>query len=172
MTTRIAEAARSMKPNTQRQLGDIVADGLWNGAVATVATTAAVTACGMIEKQRVAAPINAISHILWGDQAARQSGPSAKYTVPGLILNGAAVTSWAILQELIFGRRQVRKPIARTLAEGAAISGLAYFTDYYVVPPRLTPGFEKRLTTKSLAGIYSVLAVSLGIGSWLRNGAR
>jgi hypothetical protein len=161
-----------MKSNTQRPLGDIVADGLWNGAVATVATTAAVTACGMSENQRVAAPINAISHILWGDRAARQSRPSAKYTVPGVILNAAAVTSWAILQELMFDRRQVRKPLARAMAEGAAISGLAYVTDYYLVPSRFTPGFEKRLTNKSLAGIYSALAVSLGIASWFRSGTR
>ena len=92
--------------------------------------------------------------------------------MPGLILNGAAVTGWAILQELMFGRRQNRTTIGKAMAEGAIVSGLAYVTDYYLVPPRFTPGFEKRLSNPSLAGIYSVLAASLGVGSWLRNCSR
>jgi hypothetical protein len=102
--------------NKQRTFSEIVADGLWNGAVATAATTVAITGFGIIENQRVAAPVNAVSHILWGEPAARQTQPSAKYTVPGLLLNAAAVTSWAILQELIFDRRQERQTIGKAIA--------------------------------------------------------
>jgi hypothetical protein len=153
-----------------RQLSEIVSDGVWNGAVATAATTAAVALCGELEDGRAIAPINAVSHILWGDEAARDSRVSTKYTVTGLVLNGAAVTSWAIVRELLFCRRQHRTTLANALAEGAAVSGLAYVTDYYLVPKRFTPGFEKRLSNKSLAGIYSVLAVSLGIAAWMRRG--
>ncbi|HEX4415938.1 MAG TPA: hypothetical protein VH107_20065 [Lacipirellulaceae bacterium] len=151
-----------------RPIEDIVADGLWNGAVATAATTAVASLCGEIESQSVAAPLNAVSHIVWGDDAARHSEPSARYTVPGLLLNGAAVTSWAILQEVLFDHRQVKKSLSRSIAEGAMISGLAYVTDYHVVPPRLTPGFEKRLSNKSLATIYAALALSLGVAAWWR----
>jgi hypothetical protein len=157
-----------MKTLDYRPLEEIVSDGLWTGAVATVATTAAAAACGAIENHHVAAPINAVSHIAWGDRAARHSTPSLKYTVPGLILNSAAVTSWAILQEVLFRRRQKQKDVAEALAEGAIVSGLAYVTDYYVVPARLTPGFEKRLSNRSLASIYGVLALSLGLGTLLR----
>ena len=42
---------------------------------------------------------------------------------------------------------------------------MAYFTDYHVVPDRLTPGFEKRLSPKSLRVVYSALALSLPIAS-------
>ena len=160
-----------MNRDESRPIEDIVADGLWNGAVATVATTAAVAVCGAIENRRVAAPINAVSHIVYGDEAAEHSAPSIKYTAPGLLLNAAAVTSWAVLQELMFGRQQTHKTVGVALAEGAIVSALAYVVDYHVVPSRFTPGFEKRLSNRSLAGIYFVLAASLGVASWVRRGA-
>jgi hypothetical protein len=37
----------------------------------------------------------------------------------------------------------------------------AYLTDYYLVPKRFTPGFEKRLSGKSLAAIFVALAAGL-----------
>jgi len=151
-----------------RPIERIVADSLWNGAVATAATTAVASLCGEIETRSVAAPLNAVSHIVWGDDAARHSELSARYTVPGLLLNGAAVTSWAILQELLFDRQQVKKSLTQSIAEGAVISGLAYVTDYHIVPPRLTPGFEKRLSNRSLTAVYATLAASLGAASWWR----
>jgi hypothetical protein len=60
--------------------------------------------CGTAEKGNSVAPINAVSHILWGDEAFEQETFSAKYTAPGLALNTAANISWAILFEKWFGR--------------------------------------------------------------------
>ena len=51
--------------------------------------------------------------------------------------------------------------VTATLLSGAAVSALAYLTDYHVVPSRLTPGFEKRLGGRSLLAIYAALAFSL-----------
>jgi hypothetical protein len=160
------------KIETNDRMANIVADALWEGAVATAATTTMAALCGELENHRAMAPVNAVSHILWGDKATRQSRPSLKYTVPGLLLNGAAVTSWALLKGLMFGPQERKKSAAQALTEGAIISGIAYVTDYYVVPERLTPGFEHRLSNKSLAGIYGVLAVSLGLANWLRKQGR
>jgi hypothetical protein len=53
------------------------------------------------------------------------------------------------------------------LLKGAVVSGLAYITDYYIVPKRLTPGFEKRLTPRSMVKMYTVLAISLAVGDRL-----
>ena len=153
---------------TNDEMREIVADALWDGAVATATTTAVAAVCGGVENNRATAPINAVSHIIWGNKATRRSSPSLKYTVPGLLLNGAAVTSWALLKGVMFGPQQRKKSATRALAEGAAISGIAYVTDYYLVPERLTPGFEHRLSNKSLAGIYGTLALSIGLASWLR----
>jgi hypothetical protein len=41
------------------------------------------------------------------------------------------------------------------------VSAGAYLTDYYLVPKRFTPGWEKRLSGKSLAAIYGMLALGL-----------
>lgn len=143
---------------------------LCTGAAATVATTLAVSICGAIEEGNAVAPINAVSHIAWADKAARQTDVSWQYTAVGLALNAAAVTSWAGVYELCCGRTADRKDLAGALLGGALVSAAAYLTDYHVVPSRLTPGFEKRLSNQSLFGVYTALALSLAAGSLLQPG--
>jgi hypothetical protein len=150
----------------------LINDSLATGAIATAATTAAASACGRIEDGEPIAPLNAISHILYGDEAAAHNEPSAKYTMPGILLNTAAITGWAVVHELMFNGRRRPQTLPAALAAGAATSALAYVTDYYIVPKRFTPGFEKRLSNSSLACIYGTLAASLGIASWLRHRSR
>ena len=144
-------------------------DSLSTGAVATVATTVAAAACGQAEDGHVIAPINAVSHILWGDEAATHEEPSYQYTLPGLALNAVAVTGWAGVHELLFGKAAAQGRTAEVLLGGAFVSALAFVTDHRVVPDRLTPGFEKRLSNGSLLGIYGTLAIALGVGSLLRH---
>ncbi len=55
------------------------------------------------------------------------------------------------------------RTVARSLIAGVATAGIAYVVDFYVVPKRLTPGFEKRLSNRSLLGIYAALAAGLMI---------
>lgn len=139
---------------------------LLTGEIATLATTAAASLFSKAEGKTAARPINAVSHIAWGDGATRRSEPSVKYTLTGALLNAAAVTGWGLVQEVLLGRI-VKKSVPRAIAAGATVSGLAYVTDYHVVPKRLTPGFEETLTKKSLTGLYAVLAVSLAVGALL-----
>ena len=130
-------------------------------AIAGLAAGAATTAVLALFGRRAgdtAGPINAVSHILYGDEAADQHGISAKYTLPGALLNTAAVLSWAAVQAFVFGSR-------RSWLAGPAVSALAYVTDYHVVPRRLTPGFEKRLGPLGMAAVYGVLGLSLALGS-------
>src|SRR5689334_6865122 len=136
------------------------------GALAGVATTAAVAALSRRETGSASAGLNAVSHIAWGDSAARQQDPSLKYTLTGLALNAAAVTGWALVQDLLFGRR--RRGVARSVAAGTATAALAYVVDYHMVPERFTPGFEKRLSGPALAAVYGVLAASLAAGAALQ----
>jgi hypothetical protein len=141
-----------------------ITDTLTTGAVATAATTLAAAALGQAEGGNAVAPINAVSHIFWGDEAAAADRPDARHTLTGLALNAAAVTSWAAVQELLMPRSGPRR-LGRALLAGAAVAALAYVTDYHVVPRRLTPGFEKRLSDPSLLGVYATLALSLAAGS-------
>jgi hypothetical protein len=147
----------------------LINDSIATGALATAATTAAVSVCGHIKEGEPIAPLNAISHILYGDEAAAHNEPSAKYTMPGILLNTAAITGWAAVHEVMFNGRRRPRTLPGALAAGAATSAVAYITDYYIVPKRFTPGFEKRLSNSSLACIYATLATSLGIASWLRH---
>ena len=120
---------------TNRDLSDIVSDSVRTGIVTAATTTATAALCGQFEDGRPIGPINAISHILWGNRAARRTGFSLKHTISGAVLNAAAVTSWAFVQEVLFGRKKRPPTFAEAMAEGAAVSALAYVTDYYVVVP-------------------------------------
>ena len=52
---------------------DAVRASAYTGTFASVATTAAAAAFGKAELGRAVAPLNAVSHVLWGDQAARRN---------------------------------------------------------------------------------------------------
>lgn len=137
---------------------------LLTAGLATAGTTVAASLLGRKDAGSAAAALNATSHILYGERAARQDEFSLKYTLAGSVLNAAAMLSWAALQELGLGRWARGGSTTRAAMAGAATSGVAYITDYRVVPERLTPGFEKRLSRTSLAIVYSVLALALAVG--------
>lgn len=139
--------------------------------VATAATTLITGFLGKLQTGSAAAPLNATSHIAWGDKAAKEDEADAKHTAVGAGLNAAAMYAWSAVLEGAFGKWVRRaeqdgtSPLLRAAVAGASVSALAYVTDYYVVPKRFTPGFEKRLSPWALATTYGVLAASLAVGS-------
>lgn len=159
------------------QSNSFLTRALFSGTVAGLATSAVAAFAGKRETASYAAPLNATSHILWGDEAARQDGASVKYTVTGFVLNHLAAIMWAAIHERWVvpamsrwsAPRPSLAPLATT-ASGAAVAAGAYVTDYYVVPKRFTPGYEKRLSGQSLALIYAALALGLTVGTLLANG--
>lgn len=144
-----------------------------SGTIGGLATALTASLAGKLEDDSFAAPINATSHVVWGDEAAQKDKPSLKYTFTGFLLNHASAIFWALLYEKFFGRRRVayasaRRPVpekslTRPLVGAAAVTAAAYVTDYYLIPKRFTPGFEKRLSGKSLAAIFVTLAVGLAV---------
>jgi hypothetical protein len=130
----------------------LVSGTLAAAAVTLVASFAARRATGSS-----AAALNATSHFLWGERAARKNGYSMRYTGVGYAANYGASIFWALFYEVL-GRK--RTP-AQALRDGALVSAGAYVTDYHLVPKRLTPGFELRLSGKALACIYLALALGL-----------
>ncbi len=146
---------------------DLALDALATGKLTTLASAAAIALCGKAELGNPIAPLNAISHIAFGEEAEKQDEASLKYTGTGLVLHDAACTSWAALHEQLFGRAVAGGNVPAAFAGGSLIAAVAYITDYYLVPKRFTPGVESRLSGRSLAFIYSVLALSLALGSLL-----
>jgi len=135
------------------------------GTVAAAATTAAALYLGHQRDRSPWAPLNAVSHITFGDEAARHTELSVRYTGTGAALNTAAMMAWAAIYTGAM-RSMPRSTWPTAVCMGAAVSAAAYVTDYYVVPRRLTPGFEKRLDGRSLFVIYATLAAGLAAG-WL-----
>ena len=142
-----------------------------SGTLSGLATTTAVLVEGKRETGSYYAPLNATSHIIWGEEAALQDGPTLKYTLTGFLLNHASTIFWALFYEKLFGQHASKHdradagnapaPLAEPILGAAAVTTAAYVIDYHLIPERFTPGFEKRLPTKSLATIFVTLAIGL-----------
>lgn len=132
-------------------------------ALATAATTAAALLLGKKETGSAAAPLNATSHIVWGDEAASHNETDWQHTAVGALLNAGAMVSWSLVQRLL---PRPKSWLGAALS-GASVSALAYVTDYHLVPKRLTPGFEKRLSPRALFLIYASMASALAGGAAL-----
>jgi hypothetical protein len=137
------------------------------GSLAGVATTATLAILGAREIGSPAAPINATSHVLWGDEAAMADGVDFKHTLPGLLINCGAGIFWALVRELLSDRLP-RRDRATAAATGIGVAGLAYIVDYHLIPRRLTPGWELRLPRRSVALGFVALGVSLAIAGLAR----
>ncbi|HEY4310809.1 MAG TPA: hypothetical protein VGN12_15270 [Pirellulales bacterium] len=157
--------------NSLLQLHRLVSRAMRTALPASAVTTAVAAICGRRDDGEPIAPVNAISHIVWGDTAAEQDDASIQYTAVGTVLNTMAVTSWSLVYEVFFGKLARKGNVATAVLGGVAVAGLAYVTDYHVVPKRLTPGFEKRLSPTSMLLVYSALAVSLPLVSLLEGHA-
>ena len=154
--------------------GEAVRDGAVSGSIASLASTAALAACGECEDGSPHAPTNATSHWLWGERATRQDEASLRYTLVGYTIHHLSATFWAVIFERWFGRIADRGEIAPAAAGAALVSGLACLVDYTVTPPRLRPGFEKRLSAPSLCLVYAAFGAGLVLrtlaGSQARGG--
>jgi hypothetical protein len=125
-------------------------------SITTAATSAVVTALAKAENNHAAAGLNAVSHILWGDEAAKANDWDVQHTVVGGALNASAMAAWSVVHEAL--------PRAHTwwgaALKGALLSAAAYAVDYHVVPKRLTPGFERRLSPTAMVVTYAALAAA------------
>lgn len=144
---------------TSRMLAQAASRALVSGTLAAVAVTLAASFATRRAAGSSAAALNATSHFLWGERAARQDDYSVKYTGVGFAANHGASIFWALLYEML-AERAAPTP-ARALLHGALVSAAAYATDYHIVPKRLTPGFELRLPRAALALVYGALALGL-----------
>jgi hypothetical protein len=142
---------------------NILERALLSGSWAGLYMSGAIGLIGKITGGRAVTPLNAISHILWGNQAAREHNWSMKYTGSGLILNQLACLFWAGCCEAMTNARHPPR-----LSTAAAVSAVAYVTDYHVVPRRFTPGFELLFPRRIFPILYAALAMSLVAGGRMR----
>lgn len=152
MTPTISLARPSPVP---RALGD----ALLAGAL----STAALMWRGRSETRSAVAPLNAISHWFWPTEALRRDDPSLKYTGTGTAVHYASSVLWSSVYGWLRWRR-LRPTVANAIGDAAAVTAVAALVDLKVVPKRLSPGFEERLSTPSLFVVYAGFAAGLALG--------
>lgn len=155
----------STEPRTQLPRASL-GRALSTGSLAGLATTAALALLGARQAGSAAAPINATSHVLWGDEAGTANAVDLKHTLPGLLINTGAGVFWELVRELLSDRLP-RRNRAAAVATGAAVAGLAYVVDYHLIPRRLTPGWELRLPRRSVALGFVALGAALAVAGFV-----
>jgi hypothetical protein len=141
-------------------------EGAISGSLASVLSAAFLALAGEREcRHHPAAPVNAISHWIWDEPALREDGASARHTLAGFAIHHAASIWWGVWHAKAWGTREVAKRPVPALAGAAAAAAIACFVDYRMTPERLTPGFEHRLSSRALLGVYACFALGLALGS-------
>jgi hypothetical protein len=140
-------------------------EGAIAGSVASVLSTIALAALGKRQAGSMQAPINAVSHWIWGDEALHEDRATLRHTLTGLLTQHAASIFWATLYALAWGHRPEAKRAPQAVAGAIATTAIAYVVDYKVVPKRLTPGYEHRLDGRGMFVVYAALAAGLALGA-------
>lgn len=135
-------------------------------ALGAITSLTALAMRGRADTGSVLAPLNATSHIVWGDRAFEANGASWRHTAVGLALHAGSAIFWATLYQRYLGSttpRSIRVEAGAAALMGAAVAAV----DLWLAPPRLRPGFERQLSGGSLIGVFGALAVGLAAGAWI-----
>lgn len=159
--SRCAHAPAMISP---KPLFQTLRDGALRSQIIALSAAGVVALVGHVENKNAVAPLNAVSHIAFGDEAFEQNELSLKYTGAALALNQVSVTSWALLHEWLWGRARDEGKWGVSLAGGALVSALAYIVDFKLAPDRFKPGFERLLSSRGLLFVYVLLALALALG--------
>jgi hypothetical protein len=128
-----------------------------------VLSTLAVSLWSRRVSRSVPAGTNAASQWIWDKRARHVSGWTWKHTALGYAIHHASSVFWAMGYEA-WSRHQPRN----VATKAATVAALAYLVDYHVVPPRLSPGFENRISRPGMACVYASFALGLGLATLLR----
>lgn len=134
------------------------------GLVSSLLSMAALALRGKAEAGSAAAPFNAISHWLYGARALRLDTADIRHTALGAVVHAGSSMFWATVYEEAICQRDPPPTPARLVAGAAGVATLAAVTDFALVPERLTPGFEHRLSKRSLVLTYALFAAGLALG--------
>ncbi len=147
-----------------------LAQGWVAGSLASLVSTVGVAVASRRQTGSAVAAINAISHWFWGRESFYRNSPTLTYTGLGYATHHGASVFWATAYAAVAHDFPATRTVAGAAAGALATSAVAAVVDYKVVPKRLTPGFEHRLSTDALVGIYALMAVGLAAGALAMRG--
>lgn len=140
---------------------------LVSGSMASALSTAVLAWQGYRHFGKPAAPTNATSHWLWGDDDAYlASEPSFRHTAIGYATHHASAVMWALFLERWLNEKE-NPSTGQIVGRAATMTVIAAFVDYQLTPPRLRPGFETHLARGGLLGVFAALGVGLAAGALL-----
>jgi hypothetical protein len=134
------------------------------GLVASLLSMVGLALRGRAETGSAAAPFNAISHWIYGARALRLDTADMRHTAFGAAVHAGSSVFWATVYEEAVCRREPPPTTTGLVAGAAGVAALAAVTDFALVPERLTPGFEHRLSKRSLVLTYALFAAGLALG--------
>ena len=142
-----------------------LAQGVVAGSLASMLSIAGATFASRRQTGSGAAATNAISHWLWGNESLYRNRTTLTYTGVGYATHHAASVFWGTLYAVAAHDRPATRTPAGIALGALATSAFAAVVDYQVIPKRFTPGFEHRLSTGAMVGVYALLALGLGAGA-------
>lgn len=156
--------------------GLVPTSALWWGGMAANLLSAAVLMLRGRQESSTLAPINAVSHWAFGSKALQQDDASLRHTATGAAIHAGSSLFWAALYDVVVVKPLLRRlpanqplRVAAPLVVGAAaVATVAAATDLKLVPERLTPGFQHRLSNTSLVLTYTAFGIGLAIGGLLQ----
>lgn len=134
------------------------------GSVASVLSLAALALAGRAGGGSAAGAVNAPSHWLHGDRALRCDAATPRYTLVGIAIHHVSSLWWAAIHQVLNICRHRPTPTS-AVADAAVVAALAAVVDLWCVPRRLTPGFERRLSSRRLTAVYAAFGIGLAVGS-------
>ncbi len=152
---------------TTRFLVNTAQRAIKDGLLAAALSGGSVAARSKADSGSAAAGINAPAHWLHGEESIRREDVSAKHTLVGAAVHTASAMLWAGLYEALQARRE-RRTVAGALVDAAGVAALAAVVDLKLVPERLTPGFQHRMSKESLWMVYGSFALGLALGGLQR----
>jgi len=141
---------------------------LVSGTTASALSTVALAACGARDCRSVFAPVNAVSHWLWRDAALRQQHPSLRYTLTGYVIHHAMSILWGAAYEALLYTDGAHRSRWHPYAAGLGVAATACLVDLKATPRRLTPGFERKLSARSLTLVYAAFGIGLALTRYAR----
>ncbi|MEM5431348.1 hypothetical protein [Cupriavidus oxalaticus] len=162
-----ADEAAGTKHQHPADASTILRRAAISGTCASLVSTGMLACGGSVDCGSAFAPVNAVSHWVWGERAIHANRPSVRHTALGYLIHHAMSVFWAVFYETAVVRHHARGALGTLALGGLGVAGLACLVDLTCTPQRLTPGFERRLSPPMLTLVYLGFGLALPLASLL-----
>lgn len=145
----------------------LVQQAVRSGTLPSILSILVMATRGKRDAGTALGPLNAPAHWLFGKEALRADGLSWRHTLTGLVIHQGSSMLWGLLYDQLVRKQRKTKSVAGLAAGAVGLTAAAALVDLKMVPSRLTPGFEHRLSRKSLVLTYGAFAAGLAISGIL-----